>query len=109
MWLETFPKRRTGRGTTRISRVPCDKAKRGCASRVPLPARRNGVPCEGGAGGESDPPFFAAGTPRGRAKVSAKVSALWPPLQGVALSTVIPGGKAKCSKLRTKWSCSPWL
>ena len=27
---------RTGLGTTRICRVPCEKAKRGCASRVPL-------------------------------------------------------------------------
>ena len=31
----TFPKRRIRRGITRISHVLCDKAKRGCASRVP--------------------------------------------------------------------------
>ena len=29
VWLETFPKRRIRRGTTRISRVGCGKAKRG--------------------------------------------------------------------------------
>ncbi len=41
-----FPKRRIGSGTTRISRVRCDKAKRGWASRVPpshgATARRTG-------------------------------------------------------------------
>ena len=52
LWFGTFPKRRMGRGITRIFRVPCDKAKRGCASRVPLPpgatARRTrGVLVEG--------------------------------------------------------------
>ncbi len=57
-------------------------------------ARRNGAPHERGAGGESDPPFFPAGAPRAREKVSAKVSALCPPFGEVALSTVIPGGKA---------------
>ena len=31
----TSPKRRMGRGITRISHVPCEKAKRGGASRVP--------------------------------------------------------------------------
>ena len=33
--FETFPKRRMGRGITRNSRVPCEKAKRGGASHVP--------------------------------------------------------------------------
>ena len=52
LWLETFTKRRIRRGTTRISRVRCEKAMRGCASRVPLPpgaaARRTrGVLVEG--------------------------------------------------------------
>ena len=46
MWLETFTKRPIRRGTTRIPLVGCDQAKRGCASRVPLPpgvtARRTG-------------------------------------------------------------------
>ena len=93
LWLATFPKRRIRRGTTRISRVRYGKAKRGCASRVPL-AWRNGAPHERGAGGESDPHFFGAGAPRGRTKVAAKVAALCPPCREVALSTVIPGGKA---------------
>ena len=57
-------------------------------------AWRNGVPHERGAGGESDPHFFGAGAPRGRTKVAAKVAALCPPCGEVALSTVIPGGKA---------------
>ena len=46
LWSKASPKRSTGRGTTRISRVRYGKAKRGCASRVPLPraaaARRTG-------------------------------------------------------------------
>ena len=33
--VRDFPKRRMGRGITRISHVPCEKAKRGGASRVP--------------------------------------------------------------------------
>ncbi len=35
LWLRILPKRRIRRGTTRISRVRCGKAKRDCASRVP--------------------------------------------------------------------------
>ena len=46
LWSETFTKRRTGRGTTRICRVGCETAIRGFASRAPLPpgvtARRTG-------------------------------------------------------------------
>ena len=57
-------------------------------------AWRNGAPHERGAGGESDPRFFAADAPRGRTKVAAKVAALCPPCEEVALTTVIPGGKA---------------
>ena len=34
LWLETFTKRRIGRGTTRIFRLRCGQGKRGCASRV---------------------------------------------------------------------------
>ena len=52
LWLGTSPKRRIGRGTTSISRVRYEKAKQGCAPRVPLscgaPARRTrGVLQEG--------------------------------------------------------------
>ena len=52
-----------GSGLERIPRVRCDKAKRGCASRVPasrVPASP-GAPHGRGEGGGSDPPFLAAG------------------------------------------------
>ena len=68
LWCGTSTKRRVGRGTTRISRVRRGKAKRGCASRVPPVARRNGAPHGRGAGGESDPPVRPAGAARGRGK-----------------------------------------
>ncbi len=46
LWSGTFPKPRIRHGTTRISRVDCGKADRGCASRVPpspgVTARRTG-------------------------------------------------------------------
>ncbi len=77
-----FPKRRIGRGTTRISRVRCDKAKRGWASRVPPVARRNGAPYGRGAGGESDPRFLAAGAPRARAKGDRGQDTPCPPCRG---------------------------
>ena len=35
LWCGTFPARLIRRGTTRITRVGCGKAKRGCASRIP--------------------------------------------------------------------------
>ena len=93
LWCGTFLKRRIRWGTTRIPRVGCGKAKRGSASRAPL-ARRNGAPHERGAGGESDPTLLTAGAPRGRTKVAAKVAALCAPCGEVALTTVIPRGKA---------------
>ena len=52
-------------------------------------ARRNGAPHERDAGGESDPPVFAAGAPRGRARVEARVetrTAPFAPLAGRSLS-----------------------
>ena len=94
LWLRTFLKRYIRRGTTRISRVRCNKAKRGCASRVPPVARRNGPPYGRDAGGESDPTLFGAGAPRGRAKGDRGRDTLWPPCGEVALTTEIPGGKA---------------
>ncbi len=106
LWFGCCPKRRMGRGTTRISRVRCDKAKRGWASRVARVARRNGAPYGRGDGGESDPPFFPAGAPRAREKVSAKVSALCPPFGEVALTTVIPGGKASSASASSGASTS---
>ena len=64
----------------------------------PALARRNGAPHGRNAGGESDPPDFAAGAPRGRARVEARVETrtapLCPSCGEVALTTVIPGGKA---------------
>ena len=45
LWLRTSPKPRIRHGTTRTFRVGCDKAKRGCALRVPppRPAQRRAV------------------------------------------------------------------
>ena len=48
----------------------------------------------GGGSGGSDPTFFAAGAPPGRVKGDRQNDTLYPPLSGVAPSTVIPGGKA---------------
>ena len=83
--------RRCGRGLSRNAAsdggqhgFPASAAKRRseAAPRVSPLARRNGVPHERGAGGESDPPFFAAGAARGRSKVAAKVATLCPSLRG---------------------------
>ena len=64
---------------------------RGGARRVPpRPARRTG----GGGSGGSDPPIFGAGAPPGRSKWATLKPTIYPPLRGVAPSTVIPGGKA---------------
>ena len=92
LWLRTLRERPIGRGTTRISRVRCDKAKRGWASRVPLPpgvtARRTG-----GVLVVRAPPLFGAGAPRGRAKEDRGRDTLCPPCREVALTTVIPAGR----------------
>ena len=82
VWSGTFPKRRTGRGTTRISRVRCETAMRGFASRVPLPARRGDAPHGREEGGESDPGFFGAGAPRAGEKGGQASGHLFPPLGG---------------------------
>ena len=58
-------------------------------------ARRNGTPHERGAGGESDPPFLAAGAARGRVKGDRENDTLFPPCGEVAPSTLIPAGRAK--------------
>ena len=74
-----------------------DKESEGAPRVSPL-ARRNGAPHERDAGGESDPTLFAAGAPRRRARVEARVETrlapLCPPCGEVALTTMIPGGKA---------------
>ena len=58
-------------------------------------ARRNGAPHERGAGGESDPPFLAAGAARGRVKGDRENDTLFPPCGEVALTIVIPAGRPK--------------
>ena len=60
----------------------------------PPPARRGGLAQGRGAGGGSDPLVFAAGAPRGRGKWPSLKATIYPPLSGVALTTVIPRGKA---------------
>ena len=84
----------------RIPRVGCDKAKRGCASRVPA---SSGAPHEMGDGGESDPPFFGAGAPPGRGKWATLKATIYPHLRRVALTSVIPGGKASRAFSRSRW------
>ena len=48
LWLRTFRDRPVGCGTTRIPHPLCDKAKRGCASPLPI---SSGAPCEAGTAG----------------------------------------------------------
>ena len=92
MWFGTFPKRRSGRGTTSISRVRYEKTKRGGASRVPpspgAARRTRGVMVEGAT------PFFTASAVREGGKVDMPLATLPPPSkEGVAPSTVIPAGR----------------
>ena len=98
----TFPKRRIRRRRTSIFRVRYGKAKRGCASRVPLspgaPARRaRGVLVEG-----ATPPFLAAGAARGRAKGDRGSDTLCPPLAGGRSLHIDPCGKAEMLKPPTQ-------
>ena len=85
-------------GTTRFSYVRCEKAKRGCASRVPASA---GAPHETGDGGESDPNFSALVRHRGGLAISPHSSRLTSPWT-VTLTTVIPGGKAEMAKTQSR-------
>ena len=57
-------------------------------------ARRNGAPYGRDAGGESDPLIFGAGAPREEGKVDRPLATFPLASPGVALTTVIPGGKA---------------
>ena len=88
MGFGTFPKRRIGRGTTGIFRIRCEKAMRGCASRVPpspgAPARRTrGVLVEGAT-------LFGPLVRHERGgKVDMPLATLPPPSMGVAPSTLI--------------------
>ena len=92
-WLRVLPKRGIGRGITSIFRVLCDKAKRGCASHVPLspgaPARRTtGVLVEG-----ATPPFLDAGASSASVNRRTQWRTINTRLGGVAPSTVIPAGR----------------
>ena len=81
LWSNASPKRRTGSGTTRISRVPCDQPKRGCASRVFLPsvaaARRTGGVLVVGA-----TPGFSALVRHERGQGGTGLRTPYPPLFG---------------------------
>ena len=81
------------RDNTDFPRAPRKSEARLHLASPPL-AWRDGAPHERGAGGESDPPFLAAGAARGRAKGDRGRDTLCPPCGEVALTTVIPGGKA---------------
>ena len=93
LWSKASPKRSTGRGTTRISRVHCDQPKRGCASRVPVPraaaARRTGGVLVVGA-----TPGFSPLMRHERGQGRTGLRTPFPPRSGVAPTPVIPGGKA---------------
>ena len=80
-----------GSGLARNPRVGCDKAKRGCASRVQASP---GAPYGREEGGESDPPNLGADAPSERVSRFTSQFTVNPLLGGVALTTVIPGGKA---------------
>ena len=88
LWSRLYPKRRIRRGTTRISRVRCKEAMRGCASRAPSRPARPGAAREG-CWWRERPPLF------GR----------WCGA-GVAPSTVIPAGRLKC---RSPVTLSGWI
>ena len=81
LWSGTFPKPRIRHGTTRISRVGCRKADRGCASRVPLPpgvtARRTG-----GMLVVRATLIFGAGAPPGRVRGDKENDTLTLPFLG---------------------------
>ena len=96
-----FQKRRIRRGTTRISRVRCDKARRGYDSRVPpspgaVARRTRGVLVEG-----ATPRFLALVRHRGGVSGPPFGPPLTPPLGGVAPYTVIPAGRPS-SRLRSR-------
>ena len=69
LWSETSAKRRIRRETTRIFRVHCGKAKRDCASRIPLPSGAaarctRGVQVEGADKLTTTHPLATTGTRR---------------------------------------------
>ena len=95
LWFGTFPKRRMGRGITRISRVPCDKAMRGCASRVSPFARRDSAPYEKGHWWRERPPFFRRWCGTGQVKGGQAFGHPLPLPRGGRSLHSDPCGKAK--------------
>lgn len=94
LWFATYPKSRTGRGTRQMSRAGCGTAKRGCASRVPLPRawaawRTGGVLVEG-----APPPFAALVRHRRGVSGHPRWHPLPPPFRGGRSLHSDPCGKA---------------
>ena len=103
LWSETFTKRRTGRGTARISRLRCETAMRGFASRGPPLARRNGAPHGRAAGGESDPGFLTAGAPSGRVSRFTSQFTVNPLLGGSLSPQGSLAGRPSSDLSRSRW------
>ena len=103
LWFGTFPKRRIRRGITRISRVPCEKAMRGFASRVPASHGASARRAGGGGSGGSDPPFLTAGAAPASVHRRTRWRTVNTPLGGVAPSTVIPAGRPPGALSRSRW------
>ena len=102
LWLRVFPKRRIRRGRTSIFRVRCEKAMRGCASRVPLPpgaaARRTrGVLVEG-----ATPLFWTLVRHRVGVKGDTQNDTFTLPLKGGRSLHIDPCGKAEMLKAWTR-------
>ena len=76
--------------------------RKSAVRRRPPLARRNGAPYGRGDGGESDPPFFGADAPPEEGKWATPKATPYPSSGRVALTTVIPGGKAEMLKTRTR-------
>ena len=79
LWLEAFTKRRIMRGTTGISRVACEKAKRGYASPVP----------------------FSHGATARRTR-AVQVGGPAVPERGIG-----PGGVSRCCRMPATWKWQP--
>ncbi len=94
LWSSLCPETRIGSGLARIARVPWGKRRGAPWQGVPASHGASWRRTGGGDGGESDPHFFGAGAPPGRGRWCTSKSTTSPPLVGVALTTVIPGGKA---------------
>ena len=104
LWSRLCPGILIGRGLARIARLLRGKAPWGAGiACTPPRTPRRGATREGGGSGGSDPGFFGAGAPPGRGWCTPK-STTFPPLFGVAPSTVIPAEfiYGRCNALH-KW------